>query len=105
MTHTRSTIKVTARVSASLPFPNAGLVHAGGPPCSAQVADPADGPPGMASADDPTTKDPKSTKASPNKVTVHRAGFGPFFGCKALPDPNALAENMDLTPWNRPPGV
>gem|GEM_PF-4807327 len=32
----------------------------------------------------------------------HRAGSGPFFGCKALPDPNALAENMDLTPWYRP---
>jgi len=33
-------------------------------------------------------------------VTVHGPGSGPFFGRQTRPRRYALAENMDLTPWN-----
>jgi hypothetical protein len=32
-------------------------------------------------------------------VTVHGSGSGPYFGRKTRPRGHALAENMDLTPW------
>jgi len=34
-------------------------------------------------------------------VTVHGSGSGPFFGRDTRPRRYALAENMDLTPWNQ----